>query len=109
MTLADMPQHDFNLGAYRSRQGQDFQIISRLFEMSPEYDYWLATYDAHHVRWGHMRFSLMLPKKTARNTAEAMTIVTGSAADSVRGCLDVADAGGRPMMPVFSPDGWVLI
>ena len=109
MTLADMPQHDFNLGVYQTPQNQQFQITARLFEMTDKYDYWLVAYDAHHQQWGHMRFSLMIPKTTARNTQEASTITTGTATDQVKAILNQSGPAGRPLALTMSPDGWILI
>ncbi len=109
MTLADMPQHDFNLGVYQTPQNQQFQITARLFEMTDQYDYWLVAYDAHHQQW-HTRFSLMIPKTTARNTQQASIITTGTATDQVKAILNQSGAAaGRPLARTISPDGWILI
>lgn len=109
MVLADMPQHDFDLGVYQTPRNEQFRITARLFEMTKEYDYWLVAYDAHHREWGHMRFSLIIPKAIARNTQEASTITTGTATDQVKAILNQSGPTGRPLALTKSANGWILI
>lgn len=109
MQLGRVPQHDIPLGTYQRADGQTFKLTARLFELPAEYDYWQTTYDAEHNQWGHMRFVLTVPKKIASTLDLARAIVTWSALEQVKSCLNNATDKGRDMAPCFALDGWVLI
>lgn len=109
MLLGKVPHHDITLGTYQRSDGQQFKLTARLFELPAEYDYWQATYDGEHDQWGHMRFVLTVPKKIALSLDFARAIVTGSALDQVKACLNNATNKGGDLAPYFALDGWVLI
>jgi hypothetical protein len=109
MLLSKVHHHDIVLGPYQRADGHRFNLTARLFELPAEYDYWQATYDGEHHQWGHMRFTLTIPKKIAPTLNGARVIVAGTAAEQVKSCLDSATETGRDLAPCFSLDGWVLI
>ena len=109
MLLGMVPHQDIALGTYERADGQKFALMARLYELPAEYDYWQAIYDGNHEQWGHMRFVLTVPKKTASSLDFARAIVTGSALDQVKACLNSATAKGRDLALYPSLDGWVLI
>jgi len=109
MQLVRAPQHNISLGTYQRKDGQQFKVTARLFELPAEYDYWQATYDAEHPQWGHMRFTLTVPKNIASTVDFARAIVSGSALEQVKYCLNTATDEGRDMNACFGLDGWVLV
>lgn len=109
MLLSRVPHLDIALGTYQRPDGQKFILTARLFELPAEYEYWQATYDGEHDQWGHVRFVLTVPKKTSSSVEFARAIVTGSALEQVKKCLNSATDKGRDLAPCFALDGWVLI
>ncbi|VWD16874.1 MULTISPECIES: hypothetical protein [Burkholderia] len=109
MLLGRVSQHDISLDAYQRADGQTFKVTAQLFELPAEYDYWQAAYDAEHDQWGHMRFVLTVPKKIAATLDFARAIVSGSAFEQVKSCLNNATDKGRDLAACFALDGWVLI
>lgn len=108
MLLRDVAYRDLSLGDLKRPDGREYEVNARFYEMPETYSYWLVNYDAHHKSWGHMRYTLLIPKTLATTPEQAMAIVKGSALTHVHASLEHATDQGRSFEPVFSADGWVI-
>lgn len=109
MMLGNVSHRDFSFGTYTRPDKEIFDISVRLFELPVQYDYWMANYDAKHEAWGHIRFTLTLPKKIASTVDLAETVVGGTVLEQVKASLNDATASGRDLSVIKAWDGWVLI
>jgi hypothetical protein len=109
MLLGNMPQHSQNFGAWKRPDAEVFRISSVLYETPANYDYWMARYDAHHKNWGHLRFTLMIPKKIATDVTLAKALVAAAPLDQLKASLLNANQSGPPSTVCFSNDGWTLV
>ena len=109
MLLRDMKSHAIDLGQFARQDREAFRITSLIYETPLNYDYWLATYDAHHQEWGHLRFTLIIPKKIAPSIELAQALVREPVLDEVKAALATATEEGRPMSVTASEDGWSLV
>ena len=109
MQLAKMPTHQILFGRFRRKDNEVFAINATLYETPPVYDYWLVIYEAAHVQWGMMRFTLIIPKKIAITVNTAKILIGGIPLKQVKSSLNSASAKGRDLTFCPSPDGWILI
>lgn len=100
---------EFDLGTPLRLDGQQFEILAMLYEMPAKYNYWMASYDAAHERWGHMRFALTVPKKIIATASDARTLVRGAVLDQVKSVLQSVSAKGGGLSPHSAAGGWALI
>jgi hypothetical protein len=109
MSFCDMLQTAVPLGAFVRPDGERFTLNALIYETPPQYDYRLIVFDAAHETWGHMRLQAILPKRIAASSDTATGFVVGPILEQVKSCLVGANATSRPITPVFSLDGWVLV
>lgn len=89
--------------------GEEFALSAILYELSEPHDYWHVSYRAAHKAWNFMHFTLTIPKAIAKTADLAEVIVTGAGLSQVESLLLQVTKDGRPLGPVVSIDGWVLI
>ena len=107
--IRNMPAYDLDFGTFERPDKESFRITCQVHETPPQYDYWLATFDAHHANWGHMRFSVMLPKRLATSDHLANAMLGGEILEQIEADLLRANAGGRDLTVTQSYDGWVIL
>jgi hypothetical protein len=105
----EVPRKTLSLGLYVRSDGQRFKIKALVYELPKGHDYWLAVYDAHHEKWGHNRFTQLIPNNFADTLAHAETVVKTDALEHVMTRLKSADRNGVEIGYNVSPDGWILI
>jgi len=94
MMLSKMTSTTFRFGVFKRPDGESFEISARLYECPSEYKYWLTVYDAVHINWKQMNFTLFTPKKIASSIDAAKTIVKGDALEQVKTNLLQAGPAG---------------
>ncbi|MCW3587418.1 hypothetical protein [Burkholderia cenocepacia] len=99
----------YSFDKVRRKDGEEFALSAILYELPSSYDYWLVSYQAEHKEWNYQRFTLTIPKALAMSVELAEAIVRGAGILQVESILQHATKGGRPIAPVFSDDGWILI
>lgn len=109
MLLENTPHHSQNFGDWKRPDAEVFLISSVLYETPATYDYWMAKYDAHHKDWGHLHFTLIIPKKIATDVRLAKALVGAAPLDLVKASLLNADQSGRQFTVCLSDDGWSLV
>lgn len=100
---------EIDLESFQRPDGQFFKIDARLYDMPSKYDYWMASYDVEHDQWGHMTFTLTIPKWLSSDLLLAEALLRGDCLAHVKISLSSANQNGRDLAPIFSTDGWILL
>lgn len=100
---------DYTFPGLKRKDGEEFDITARLFELPPTHDYWKARFQATHAKWNPMGFVMVIPKSIAATANFADALVQGAGLRQVESLLQQATASGRPLTLVQSPDGWTLV
>jgi hypothetical protein len=100
---------DYTFPVLKRKDGEEFAITARLFELPPTDDYWLARFQATHATWNHMGFVMTIPKSIAAIADLAEVMVQGSGLQQVESLLQQATASGRPLTLTKSLQGWTLV
>jgi hypothetical protein len=104
-----VPRKTLSLGLYVRSDGQRFEIKALIFELPKGQDSWLVVYDAHHEKWGHNRFTLLIPSYFAGTLSLVETVAKTGGLEHVMTRLKSADQNGVDIGYSVSPDGWILI
>ena len=100
---------DYNLSVLKRKDGEEFVITARLFELPATHNYWLARFQAVHATWNPIGFVMTIPKSVAATANLAEAMVQGSGLQQVESLLQQATASGRPLTLTESVQGWTLV